>query len=255
MKPMIKGFQAFLKNDLLVDIFMIEIIAIVIVIVWFHQGLLYGGGEAGLPFYNLDLTLKTSQQLWQNSYLGFPSIYQIINAPLNYILDLFYLFGVPGFLIQASLHFLLFSTGMISMYFLLKVTIYHEFRYRALPLFGSIFYFLNLYSMSQIWARGLYMQFIPFASFPLMLLLLELALSRKKIIFILLMLLISYIFSAGFTPAYVLSFWLLIGLVFIYHFFFAKRFYYAYKIYFIFFNIIFRLDHYPFLVDIGFNPT
>src|SRR3989344_3089502 len=174
-----KVLRSFLIKDWFKDIVIIQSVALIITFIWFHQGLLYGGGESGLPFYDLELSLKNVLNLWQNSYLGFFTYYQIPMLPIFFASNLLSLLGLPTFLIQSLIHFFLIDIGMVSMYFLLRLTIYQEFRYRRLPLFGASFYFLNLYSMSQVWARGLYMQFIPFASFPLMLLLIHIVFSKR----------------------------------------------------------------------------
>ena len=216
MSPVSKIFKSSNIKIWFKDIVIIQIVVLVITLIWFHQGLLYGGGESGLPFYNPKLSLDTTLNLWQKSYLGFPSYYEAPMLPFFWVSNLLFILGLPSFLIQLSIHFFLISTGILSMYFFLRITIYQDFRYSNLPLFGSLFYFFNLYSMSQVWARGLYMQFIPFASLPLMLLLMYIAFSRRKVIFVLLTLLCSFIFSGGFTPAYILTFWLLIGICFMY---------------------------------------
>ncbi len=210
----------FFKNKIwLKDSFLLLFIALAISVIWFRQGVLYGGGESGLTFSNLDLTLKQSLSVWLDNYLGAPSIYQVNNLPFYFFADLLFSLGIPGWLIQAFIHFVLISVGILSMYFLVKVTIGKEIHYKYLAVFSGLFYLFNLYSMSQVWSRGLYMQFIPFASFPLMLLLLNWGLEKTKLVFILLLLIVSFIFSAGFTPAYVLSFWLMITFVFGYYLF------------------------------------
>lgn len=205
------------NKNLLKEITILVSVALVITVIWFRQGVLYGGGESGLYFSDLNLTLKQTLSLWIDSYLGVPLIYQVNNLPFYFFSYFISSLGIPGWLVQAFFHFILISMGMLSMYALVKITIAKEFRFKYLALFAGLFYFLNPYSMSQVWGRGLYMQFVPFASLPLMLLLITLALEKSKLIFILLLLVVSFIFSIGFTPAYVLTFWIMIIAVFGYY--------------------------------------
>lgn len=216
-------FNLFNKNDWIRDITLIQIIAFIVTFIWFHKGLLYGGGESGLPFYNLSLSVKTSLNIWQNSYLGFPTYYEIPMLPLFLISYLLSIFRIPSFFIQAAINFCLISVGMTSMYFFLYRTVYQEFKYSRLSLFGAVFYFLNLYSMSQVWARGLYMQSVPFASFPLIFLFLHLALNERKKIYFLITLLISIVLPVGIAPSYILSLWLILAILFAYSLIFPPK--------------------------------
>lgn len=211
------------SQSLLKEITLLILVALTITVIWFRQGVLYGGGESGLPFSDLNLTLKQTLSVWLNSYLGVPSIHQVNNLPFYFFANFLFNFGISGWLVQAFIHFILISVGMLSMYVLIKVTIGKEFNFKYLAFFAGLFYLLNPYSMSQVWSRGLYMQFIPFASFPLMLLLIILALEKSKLVFILLLLIVSFIFSAGFTPPYVLTFWIMMTVVFGYYFLICRK--------------------------------
>lgn len=214
------------NNKLLKDVILLILVALVITVIWFRRGILYGGGEDGLPFADLNLSLKQTFSVWLDSYLGAPSLSRANYIPFYFFANLFFSLGIPGWVVQASVHFLLISVGMISMYFLVKTTIKRDFKYEHLALFAGLFYFLNPYSMSQVWGRGIYLQFIPFASLPLMLLLLNLALEKLKIIYILLLIIVSFIFSGGFTPSYVLTFWIMIAIVFGYNLLIKRKNFY-----------------------------
>ncbi len=191
------------------------ILCLTLTFIWFHKGLVFAGGEEGMPFYDLEKTVRYYSSVWHESGTGFPAVNEQ-RIPIFSFLRMFYQVGIPGFVLQAFLFFLLMSIGTVSVYFLIKETITADHKY--LPLIGGIFYLLNPFSMTQIWGRGLYMQFFPFALFPLFLILFILGLKRKNFLYGIAALISSVVFSAAFDNiSYALSLWLVIFLYGLFH--------------------------------------
>ncbi|MEK7616872.1 MAG: alpha-(1-_3)-arabinofuranosyltransferase family protein [Patescibacteria group bacterium] len=207
-------------RDLLILIFII----LTIVFLWFSKGLIFAGGEEGIPFYDLDKTMQFVSYAWQDISGGLPTQLNLNRIPYFSFLKIFYLIGLPGFLVQALHFFIIMSAGTIAIYFLLRETVGKELSskennlFKLVPLIGAIFYLLNPFSMTQIWGRGLYLQFFPFALFPFVLLMFILGLKNKNLIFGLLGLLASVFFAGSFgNPSYIFSFWIIIFICLIFY--------------------------------------
>ena len=199
-------------RDLLILIFLVFLI----VFLWFSKGLLFAGGEEGIPFYDLNKTTELVSFAWQDVSGGYPTQLVLNRIPYFNFLKAFFLIGFPGFLVQALHFFLIMIFGSISLYFLLRETVSYELEtknhiFKLVPLVGAIFYLLNPFSMTQIWGRGLYLQFFPFALFSFFLLMFILGLRKRNFIFGLLGLLASFFFAGSFgNTSYIFSFWVII---------------------------------------------
>src|SRR3989338_2263220 len=209
------------------DLLILVLLCLLIVFLWFQKGLIFAGGEEGIPFYNLNQTVQLISYSWQDTSAGYTNQLVINRMPYFSFLSIFTSFGFPNFFVQA-LHFLIIMiTGTISLYFLIRVTIYDEleskenFYFKLMPLVAAIFYLLNPFSMTQIWGRGLYMQFFPFALFPLFLILFILGIKKRNFLYGTIALVSSVILSAAFDNiSYALSLWFVI---FLYAFFYLIK--------------------------------
>lgn len=186
-------------------------ISALIVLSWFQRDLLFGGGEDGLPFYNISRSFNLFRYVWINSDTGF---YNLTNLPFILFfrpLKYFYELGISGVILQAATFFLLIFTGVISLYFLLKQTLVDRLsknRLELLSFLGALFYLLNPFSMVQIWGRGLYTQFFSFAIVPAFLYLFIRGLRKGRFFYGINAALITAIFSAAFRhPATVITVW------------------------------------------------
>lgn len=205
------------------DLLILILFVFVIVFLWFSKRLLFAGGEEGIPFYDLNKTIQFVSFTWQDVSAGFPVQLNLNRIPYFSFLKSFYLMGIPGFLIQALHFFIIMAFGSISLYFLLRETVAKELAtknniFKPVSLVGAIFYLLNPFSMTQIWGRGLYLQFFPFALFPFFLLMFILGLRKRNFIFGLLGLLASFLFAGSFgNPSYIFSLWIIIFIYLIFY--------------------------------------
>lgn len=175
-----------------------------ITFIWFKKGLMFGGGEEGIFLYNPTKYLSFVSQIWQDANGGCPVVLMLPRIPYAWFMAFFYKFGTGTVLLQAFTFFILFATGCLSVFYLIKETIGEElegYLKKLIPFLASLFYFFNPYSMSQVWGRGIYGQFFGFALVPLFLCLFILGLKRKNFIFGILAIFASFLFSASFVVA------------------------------------------------------
>jgi len=211
------------------DLVILIFLCLILVSLWFHRGLIFAGGEEGIPFYDLNKTTEFISFSWQDISAGFPMQLNLNRIPyftsLNFLFDL----GITGYLVQAIHFFIIMSFGSISLYFLLRETVLKELEtqsniFKLTPLVGAIFYLLNPFSMTQVWGRGLYLQFFPFALFPFFLLMFILGLRNKNFIFGLLGLLASFFFAGSFgNPSYIFSIWIILFIYLLFYMFRYRR--------------------------------
>lgn len=109
-----------LKNGV-VAIIVLSALPSILVSIWFHKGLLFGGGEEGIPFYNLNRTYQLSLPM-RSTDGGYSNNELVVRIPFYYLSSLLMNLGIKNNFLQASLFYILMSTGMISMYFLLCFT-------------------------------------------------------------------------------------------------------------------------------------
>lgn len=192
----------------------IVFMCLIVVSLWFSNGLMFGGGEEGLPFYNLTQHLRSMSYVWNEAQAGFDMVIFLPRVPYFWMLEKLFVWGVNTIYLQAVTFFITISVGCIAVYFLVKETIGGNLR----SLIASIFYFLNPYSMIQIWGRGIYAQFFAFALIPSFLLFYICGLKRRNPIYLILAILISIIFSPAFVfPTQILVLWIPILIYFVFH--------------------------------------
>lgn len=209
-------------KQVLKDLVILLFIFLTLIYLWFSRGLIFAGGEEEIPFYDLNKTTKFFSYTWQDVSAGYPTQLNLNRIPYFSFLESVYLLGIPGFLVQAMHFFIIMSTGTIAMYLLLRETVARELEknnlFKLIPLIGAIFYLLNPFSMNQIWGRGIYIQFFPFALFPFILLMFILGLKNKNFVFGVLGLLSTVFFAGAYgNPSYIISMWAILFLYLLYY--------------------------------------
>lgn len=219
-------FKRFFKDELL-SLIIVFLVCLIIVSIWFKNGLMFAGGEDVISFYNPNRVFDLFFYTWNLQDSGTPQIQLLARIPYFYIVKLAYNWGISGMFLQAFTFFLLMLSGTLAIYFLLKETLskdLKEFMNISVPVIGSLFYLLNPYTMFQIWSRGLYNQFFSFALVPTFLLFFVLGLNRKKIVYGLIAIIFSFIFSTASThPATVITTWTIPIIYLIFYFFKFKN--------------------------------
>lgn len=203
------------KKLFLIPLFLIPLI---LVSLWFRNGLIHGGGEEGILYYNTQKNFLLSTTVWAEFVTGLFTPSWLQRSPVMYLSNVFHQIGIPPVLFQATLFYILMLTGMLSVYFLtLNLLDQHKEKFQ-ISLLSALFYLFNPYSFSQVWGRGLSAQYNAFALLPLSLLLFHLGLKRKQYIFGLLIALISTMMAMAYEwITFIVLYHLVLLIYFAYH--------------------------------------
>jgi len=200
-------------------IFFLIILSIFLCFIWFRGGNFLGSGEEGLSLYYPERTARLYRYAWFETGLGF-SIPVYLPRITFFGLATFLNNIFPVWLVQAGSFWFLIFIDVLGMYLLTKMLTRSE----KIALVSLIFYFLNLYSQSQVWERFLYAGMFAWAYLPLFLFLWIRWLREKKIVWLAILLLTLLFFSNIFgMPADAFTFWVPVGILTIFELFRKKR--------------------------------
>jgi len=200
-------------------IFFILAVSVIIVTIWFRSGLLFATAEEGPAFYSPVRTSRIFSDVWVRwgtgfSYpIGIPaSLFLKLISPLEYFIN-------PVYIQYLVFIFLIFS-GMIGVCLLTA----HITKSKKAALIAGLFYFLNLYTMSQVFRRALYVGMFSWAYFPIFMYLFIKWIEVKKLKYIIYLILSNFLFIYTFSnPGYIFSFILAPFIFTIYHFYVHKK--------------------------------
>src|SRR3972149_9216615 len=151
-----------LKYFLFSNYTIIFLISLIITIIWFRRGLLFATAEEGPVFYSLARTASIYRDVWVRWGTGFAysvALPMALSAKILTSLEIIF----TQIQTQAIVFFLLITSGMVGTYLLTeKLT-----KNKQAALFAGLFYFLNIYAMSQVWRRALMVGIFAWAYFPL----------------------------------------------------------------------------------------
>lgn len=216
------------------------VIAVVITIILFRGGNLLGGGESGVPFYNLKRMLEISSSPWSDVLLGVYIPHVVVNIPFFAALSFLQNIGIPGYLLQATFFFLLIFLSTSSMYLLSKSLFPNASKWSWI--LAALFYLFNLYSLMNIWNRYLLNFMLFYAFLPLVLSLFIHGLKVRSYFFGFLVAFSTALFSYSLSaPSQLLILWflLLIAAVF-YLIYFRSKFTIGYFLLTLFLSITFN---------------
>lgn len=200
------------------------LIPLILTIIWFRNGLIMGGGEEGLAFFNSNKAFYLSSHVWVEYGTGASVLGWLSKSPIVYLSLLSEKIGIPPFLFQLILFYILIEVALLSVY-LLTLNLLGLYKFNKIIAFVSaIFYLFNPYTISQVWGRGIYAQYFSFSLFPLALLLFSVGLKRRKYVYGILIVLSSVILAAayGFITS-VIVYWVLLLSYLIYAIFIDKK--------------------------------
>ncbi len=196
----------FLTSKYLFPVLLI-LFSLTVISFWFGKGKLIAGGEGGLVVFN-QINLKEKISPWQRSGTGIPRPFYLSLLSPSLLYEIFSGVGLSDFNIQAIFFFLIFCSGMLGIYILTQKLFSNEKKYRLVPFVASVFYFLNLFTLGQIFNRNLMTGFFLWAYLPIFLLLwiriIESVTFKKIIIF----LLAAFVFSTVYIhPGSIITIW------------------------------------------------
>lgn len=188
-------------------------VALLIIFSWFSTNkIISNNSEENLNILSPARTALRYSTFWWSTGTGAKNPFFLPRESVFWILSLMEN-SIPIFLIQAIFIVSLMLIGMISMYFFVKYSLNLATFVAAL---SSLFYLLNLYSLTQIWKRFLYNGMIAWAYLPLFLLFWFKWILNNKFKWLFAFLLSSLIFTYTYAhPAYFLTFWIPAGVLFV----------------------------------------
>ncbi|MBI2596908.1 hypothetical protein HYW41_02015 [Candidatus Daviesbacteria bacterium] len=201
--------QAFFQKNF--KLLLIPIICSMIILSWFYQGkIISNTSEEQLSIYHPQNDAKNYSNFWFPPGIGQKGPFQFVKFPVFYGLGLLEHRGMPAFLRQALLLWLLMVAGVFFMFLLLR----RGFEVPTIfSLVGGFFYLLNIYSMTQVWKRFLYHGMFAWVYLPLFLLLWIEWVNSKKFIWLFFFLFSSFFFTYSFTqPANLITIWVPAGI-------------------------------------------
>lgn len=214
--------KVFLKRVLISPFTLIVLVPFILVIFWFKEGNIMGTAESGLPFYNFQIAYNSNKDAWNHYALGFPTNIGMAAKPTYWLLAQLQNIGVPGFILQASFFWLVLVVSGLSIYLVTK-SLFPELKEKFL-LIAVLFYWLNPFSLVNIWNRFLNNFFVFYAFLPLVMLIFIIGIKTKKFKNAIYLGLASVIFSYSLTSlAFVLIFWFVLIFIFLFYLFIIKE--------------------------------
>ncbi|TSC88401.1 MAG: Uncharacterized protein G01um101416_69 [Microgenomates group bacterium Gr01-1014_16] len=191
---------------------LIFIVPFLLTSIWFGQKKMLAHAEEGLPFYNPIRTFQMSSYLWQDTGLGFTNPFSLPRISLHAFSAGLSALRVPSLRIQQLIFFLLIVTPLISIPPLTKLLLPNSREYTRL--YAALLYVFNLFFLSQVLQRFIYELFFLWSYLPLFLYIWIRWLDSRKVRYLLLLVITSFIFSNIFTlTASIFSLWIPAGIV------------------------------------------
>lgn len=194
------------KREFIVATFFLLLTSLIISI-WFKDGLIYGGGDVGLPTFNPIRILNISLYPWWEAQApGFLIPLSITSVPFEFGLSILQTLGFSNLMLQALTFFILFFLMGFGMYLFL-LTLFKRDHY--LSLIGALFYLFNPYMLIQVWHRFVHTSIFFVALLPYLAIFWRKWIKEGKVRYLLIFLLINLLGSHLFgTLAFIVTLWL-----------------------------------------------
>ena len=185
---------------------LVLIMTLLVVVIWFRKGEFIAGGESGLWLFNSSITLEKNKSIWLEFGTGLPVPSFLTRVPVMYFISLLQKYFSPV-VSQVILYYLLITSGVLGMFYLSKEIILDK-RKDSTAIFISLFYFFNIFSMTQIWNRLLYPPMFLWSYLPWFLFLWIKMIEKPKLKWYVLFLLSNVLFVDTFSIAtFVITLW------------------------------------------------
>lgn len=182
-------------------------LATTLVTIWFYEGDILGTAEAKIPFYKLERFADITQWAWTDYALGNSTALTTASFPFWIVLAYLQNLGLPGFIIQAILFWILLIVAGLGIYFLTKELFPEIECHNALV--AVLFYWFNPISLVVVWNRFLYNHMTFFAILPATLLLTYKGMKSKNYMLALYTVLFWALFSYTFSSyAFISLLWI-----------------------------------------------
>lgn len=195
------------------------LLSTILIFSWFRYGLLYGGGDVGIPSYDPSRIVDIAKYVWWDSAApGALVPHGVASLPVQFFQSTLAGLGLPFFAVQAILFWmLLFLTGYGM--FLVGLSIFGKDKV-LLAILCGLFYMFNPYMMIQVWHRFIHNSFFLAAFLPFFYLFWDDWIKKGKFISILLFLLANIfgVYLYG-SIAYVVTVVFILSFIFFKHIF------------------------------------
>lgn len=195
------------------------LLSTILIFSWFRYGLLYGGGDVGIPSYDPARIVDIAKYVWWDSAApGALVPHGVTSLPVQFFQSTLSGLGLQFFAIQAILFWiLLFLTGYGM--FLVGLSVFGKDKF-LLSILCGLFYMFNPYMMIQVWHRFIHNSFFLAAFLPFFYLFWDDWIKRGKFISILLFLLANIfgVYLYG-SIAYVVTIIFILSFIFFKHIF------------------------------------
>lgn len=195
------------------------LLSTVLIFSWFRYGLLYGGGDVGIPSYDPARIVDIAKYVWWDSAApGALVPHGVTSLPVQFFQSTLAGLGLPYFAVQAILFWiLLFLTGYGM--FLVGLSVFGKDKI-LLAILCGLFYMFNPYMMIQVWHRFIHNSFFLVAFLPFFYLFWDNWIKRGKFISIVMFLLANIfgVYLYG-SIAYVVTVFFILAFIFFRHIF------------------------------------
>ena len=169
-----------------------SIITSLVIFSWFRYGYLYGGGDVGLPSYDSARIYEIAKNIWWEASAPGTTVAQgLTSVPFQYFQSRLQYLGLPAFLIQAIVFWILLFFSGYGMY-LLGLTVFGKDKF-YLAILSGLLYMFNPFMMIQIWHRFIHNAFFLSASLPFLFIFFSSWVKSGKYLSLLLFLLTNFI--------------------------------------------------------------
>lgn len=192
------------RRNLWVFLFLIPIF--LIIFSWFLTGkIISNNSEENLNINKIGRYAEYYSTPWYPTGAGAKAPFHIVRYPTFLLLSKLEDLQLPPFLIQAIFLGFLMLVGILNMYLVARKGLGLE---NKISLIGSLFYLLNIYSLTQVWKRFLYQGIFAWVYLPLFIFLWIKWIEKGRLVWLALFLISSLVFSYVFTqPAHLITFW------------------------------------------------
>lgn len=179
----------------------------IIIFSWFFEGkIISNTSEENLNIFHSQKTAEYNSTYWYPVGAGYKYPFSISNYPSWVVLSRLEEAGIPVFARQATLLAVLMMVGTFSTYLLIRKGFNMGY---LVALIGSLFYLLNIYSMTQIWKRLLYTHITAWAYLPLFIFLWMKWVNTRKLLWLMIFLFSSLFFTNSFSnPVFLSTIWI-----------------------------------------------
>jgi len=203
---------------------LIVLLSLVLVFIWFREGYPIASGESGLPFYPLGRDYEISINTWKQTSLGSVTSISLVGLPFHYATYQLISIGIPPFALQMAFFFGLIASSALSLFFLVRLLFKENHHSSAIAFLSAVFYIFNFIAINSVWHRLQYPFIFFYALLPISLYFLIKGIAQRKLGYVLILTIVSFVFSMAFASLPMVElFWFIIGLYVLYYIIISRK--------------------------------